>query len=161
MSDLQSVIKKNGFRSDEEFFNLVSSVKLNVAGNLKKFKAWQEEDGTKSGLLAAFPELIRKVVINREIGGFSILPKAFLRLRELGHPGALTEELRPELGELETYHPDIKRDDPMLLQVIEEMGIENVGEGLKVVEIPGDIEWDVGRSEEGYEWVYEKHRTWF
>jgi hypothetical protein len=56
---------------------------------------------------------------------------------------------------------DIERNDPLLIQVVEEMG-ENVNtrfSKLKVVEIPNDVEWQI-EEYDGAEWVAEKHRTW-
>jgi len=56
---------------------------------------------------------------------------------------------------------DIERNDPLLIQVVEEMG-ENVNtrfSELKVVNIPDDVEWQI-EEYDGAEWVAEKHRTW-
>jgi hypothetical protein len=56
---------------------------------------------------------------------------------------------------------NIGRDDPILVQVVEEMG-ENVNtrfSELKVVNIPDDVEWQI-EEYDGAEWVAEKHRTW-
>ena len=55
----------------------------------------------------------------------------------------------------------IERNDPILVQVVEEMG-SNADGGvaeLKIVEIPDDVEWDI-EEYDGTEWVAEKHRTW-
>ena len=56
---------------------------------------------------------------------------------------------------------DIERNDPILIQVVEEMGIEANGRHaeLKVVEIPDDVEWLI-EEYDGSEWVAEQHRTW-
>ena len=60
------------------------------------------------------------------------------------------------------YCHDIARDDPALVQTVEELG-ENKASGgfaeLKVVEIPDDVEFDIAEYD-GIEWVAEKHRTW-
>jgi len=56
---------------------------------------------------------------------------------------------------------DIERNDPLLIQVVEEMG-ENVNtrfSELKVVEIPDDVAWHI-QEYDGLEWVAENHRTW-
>jgi hypothetical protein len=58
-------------------------------------------------------------------------------------------------------HYSIQRTDPLLVQVVEEMG-ENADSrysSLKVVEIPDDVEWQI-EEYDGSEWVAEKHRTW-
>ena len=59
---------------------------------------------------------------------------------------------------------DIPRDDPALVQVIEELGADantHYSEP-KVIEIPDDVAWQIERHEhDGIEYVAEKHRTWF
>lgn len=56
---------------------------------------------------------------------------------------------------------DIARDDPVLVQVVKELG--SVANGshaeLKVVSVPADVEWEINEYD-GLEWVAEKHRTW-
>ena len=56
--------------------------------------------------------------------------------------------------------PD-KRDDPLLVQVVKELGRAASGECAKlvIVEIPDDAEWEI-EEYNGVEWVAEKHRTW-
>lgn len=56
---------------------------------------------------------------------------------------------------------DLDRDDPVLVQVIKEMGTDASGRhaDLKIVEIPADVEWII-EEYDGLEWVAEKHRTW-
>jgi hypothetical protein len=68
---------------------------------------------------------------------------------------------------------DIPRDDPALIQIVEEMGQDawiekpnpaqpdRISQGLKIVEIPHDVEWHIEESEEGGgEWIAENYRTW-
>jgi len=59
------------------------------------------------------------------------------------------------------YDREIARDDPILVSLVKEMGKEANGNfaDLKVVKIPGDIEWTIDEYD-GQEWVAEKHRTW-
>lgn len=52
---------------------------------------------------------------------------------------------------------DIPRYDPVLLAVAAERGADL---GLKIVEIPDGVEYEIQESEEGYEWIAEKHRKW-
>ena len=53
------------------------------------------------------------------------------------------------------------RDDPILIQVVEELGETANGRcaSLKIIEIPDDVEWTIGEYD-GQEWIAEKHRTW-
>lgn len=56
---------------------------------------------------------------------------------------------------------EIERNDPALVQVVDELGKTAGGKysSLKVVEIPDDVEWTIDEYD-GLEWVAEKHRTW-
>ena len=56
---------------------------------------------------------------------------------------------------------DMARNDPVLVQVVEELGRNADGRHaeLKIVEIPDDVEWQIDEYD-GLEWVAEKHRTW-
>lgn len=56
---------------------------------------------------------------------------------------------------------DIPRDDEDLVKVIKEMKKDANGRfaSLKVVSIPGDVDWQIGEYD-GLEWVEEKHRRW-
>lgn len=53
------------------------------------------------------------------------------------------------------------REDPLLIQVIEELGEEASGYCAKVsiIEIPSDVEYTI-EEYDGYEHVAEKHRKW-
>lgn len=53
------------------------------------------------------------------------------------------------------------RADPLLVQVVEELGAEANGAhaDLAVIEIPDGVEWTI-EEYDGQEWVSEKHRTW-
>ena len=56
---------------------------------------------------------------------------------------------------------DIKRNDPVLIQVIEDLGKYSWGPyaELKIVEIPDDVDFEIGEYD-GREWIAETHRTW-
>ena len=57
---------------------------------------------------------------------------------------------------------DVARDDPYLVQVIEELGSEEASgryAELKIVEIPADVDWVI-EEYDGAEWIAECHRTW-
>ena len=59
------------------------------------------------------------------------------------------------------YDRDVPRDDPFLVQAVEEIGELANGHfaRLKIVEIPDDVEWYI-EEYDGLEWVAERHRTW-
>ncbi len=93
---------------------------------------------------------IRYVVINDCYGGFGLSDRAqteYKRLAGITDPG--------------WYDRDVARDDPYLIKVVKELGMAANGAhaNLKIVEIPGDIEWLI-QEYDGAEWVAEKHRTW-
>lgn len=54
-----------------------------------------------------------------------------------------------------------KRNDPQLVEVVEELGdaASGVHAKLKVVEIPDGVEWEIDEYD-GVEQVAEKHRAW-
>jgi len=101
-----------------------------------------------------------KVVINACHGGFGLSKEAqdlYAKLKGI------------ELGEYNKSYffydnlsvHDIPRDDPALIQVVEQLGGEaaNRFSELKIVEIPDDVEWTIAEYD-GLEWVAEAHRTW-
>ncbi len=66
-----------------------------------------------------------------------------------------------ESNELCWSFRDIERNDPVLVQVVEEMSDAADGSHakLKIVEVPDDVEWMI-EEYDGTEWVAEVHRTW-
>ena len=113
---------------------------------------------------------MKKIVINKSYGKFSVSHQAFLRLRELGQQDVLKET---DLG---AYWPEaatprepslnqcgklIPRDDLKLAQVVEELGGAANGHGaeLRVVAIPDDVRWEIS-AVGGIEHVSEVHRIW-
>ena len=64
-------------------------------------------------------------------------------------------------NELSWSYYDIPRNDPALIQVVEEFANKANGWAaeLKIVEVPNDVEWTV-EEYDGMEWVAEKHRIW-
>lgn len=59
------------------------------------------------------------------------------------------------------YDRDLERNDPLLVQVVEELGQSASGQfaALTVVEIPDGVEWVI-EEYDGSEHVAEVHRTW-
>jgi len=113
-----------------------------------------------------------KVVINQCYGGFDLSDKAFERYFEL--KGIAFESVLKygnrlyfKAGHLDddNYYLseyDIERNDPALVQVVEEMLHEANSQysSLKVVEIPDDVKWYIDEYD-GWEKIHEEHRTWF
>lgn len=118
-----------------------------------------------------------KVVINRCYGGFGLSHKAVLRYAELKGIKVYPEENKwgrytywttenkvkreNNYSEYSIYDRDISRNDPDLVQVVEELRSEasdNLAD-LRIVEIPDDVEWEID-DYDGMESVEEVHRSW-
>lgn len=107
---------------------------------------------------------MRKVVINDKYGGFSLSEKAkelYLALSS----GDLHASAYFVTGENEKRWLDcrsIARDDPLLVQVVEQLGREAGSRHakLEIVEIPRDVDFVI-QEYDGAEHVAEKHRTWY
>lgn len=85
-----------------------------------------------------------KIVINACFGGFGLSEKAVKLLEEKG------------------CDRRVERNDPRLVEVVEQLGDEanDRFSKLKVVEIPDDIDWNIDEYD-GWESVEEKHRKWY
>lgn len=59
------------------------------------------------------------------------------------------------------YDGNLERTDPILIQVVEELGKEADGPcaELEIVEIPDDVDWEIDEYD-GWESIHEKHRSW-
>jgi hypothetical protein len=94
----------------------------------------------------------QRIVINRCYGGFGLSNLAVARYRELAWI--------PEESLFWTY--DIPRDSPILLQVIDELGLEKASgphANLKVIEVPEGVKWHIA-DYDGMEHIAEDHRQW-
>jgi len=94
----------------------------------------------------------QRIVINRCYGGFGQSNQAVARYRELAWI--------PEESLFWTY--DIPRDSPILLKVIDELGVEKTSgphANLKVIEIPDGVKWHIA-DYDGMEHIAEDHRQW-
>lgn len=89
-----------------------------------------------------------KIVINTRHGGFGLSKEALALFNERS-------------GAVATYDFNIKRNDPILVEIVEQLGEAADGDfaELKVIEIPDDVQWTV-EEYDGAEWIAEKHRTW-
>jgi hypothetical protein len=132
-----------------------------------------------------------KIVINQQHGGFGLSPKAQKRYLELigkecyFYQHDIKNYMRISIEDAENkifavtviqdlgVEPDkipndaywndydLERDDPLLIQVVNELGAEANGRfsNLVVFEIPDDVEWQVD-DYDGWETIHEKHRMW-
>lgn len=89
-----------------------------------------------------------KIVINRCFGGFGLSNSGLKRYEEIKRAPAPIDWL-------------IRRDDPALVQVVEELGPLSYGHfaELTIVEIPDDACWEINEYD-GLERVEESHRSW-
>lgn len=133
-----------------------------------------------------------KIVINKCYGGFGLSHKAVMRYAEFSgltlyasveksvgdfehfkpydgnknafiiyyHTKLLINETYPDKNDF--YERDIKRDDPNLVKVVEELGNKAGGRysKLRIVEIPDGVDYVI-EEYDGMEWIAEKHRTWY
>lgn len=52
---MEALVKQLGFESEKEFHHLVASVDISTPEKSAAFKKWQDEDGSKEGLLKLLP----------------------------------------------------------------------------------------------------------
>lgn len=116
---------------------------------------------------------MKKVVINRCYGGFGLSDEAIELYGKLKGLTLVKEKgeyfnlcgytwYKDEVKEENFFNErDIERYDPVLAQVVEQLGDSANGKfaDLKVVEIPDDVNFTV-EEYDGYEHVAEVHRTW-
>ena len=113
-----------------------------------------------------------KIVINKKYGSFSLSEEAVLFygdkkglniiavrdevIKDINH-----YYLNEEKEENSFCEWDIERNDPVLVEVVEQLGdLANTRHTrLKVVEVPDDVKWYI-HDYDGIESVYEKHRIW-
>ena len=89
-----------------------------------------------------------KVVINTCHGGFSVSEAARQYISE-------------KIGRYVGPYPDLKRNDPILVEAVEQLAEKASGgfAELKIIEVPDDVKWHI-EEYDGKEWVAEDHRTW-
>lgn len=132
-------------------------------------------------------EFDMKIVINKNHNEFNISHEAILRYSDIigeklyfekdqwGHhyiyakvPMHIFNELKSiipaPLGVIDAleFKPWlIARNDPALVQVVEELGdaASDAFSILKIVDIPDDVNWTI-KEYDGKEWIAEVHRTW-
>jgi hypothetical protein len=112
-----------------------------------------------------------KIVINKCFGGFGLSQEAVLLYAKKKGLNLILERNKSiglthyYLNEKKDgnyfYEGDIKRNDPILVEVVNELGEKADGtySELKIVEIPDDVEWII-EEYDGKEWIAEDHRRW-
>ena len=72
------------------------------------------------------------------------------------------KEYNQKHSEQTWYYRDVDRNDPTLVEVVEQMGDAASGRHaeLAVVEIPEGVQWEI-EEYDGREHVAETHRTWY
>jgi hypothetical protein len=113
----------------------------------------------------------RRFVISSTLNGLHLSDKAIERLIELGMSEKDFSKLHSNKDKdspNKIYYgfvpENLKRDDPRLIQIVEELKWEVMGNFCKsvdIVEVPAYINVVVEKDGEmGNEWIAEKHRVW-
>ena len=108
-----------------------------------------------------------KIVINDCFGGFGLSHAAVMLYAELkgmvlySQPSSFDFVYYLDEAHTQYFSVDVKRDDPILVQVVEQLGEKADGfcASLKVVEIPDGVNWQI-QEYDGNEHIAEKHWTW-
>lgn len=114
-----------------------------------------------------------KIVVNACFGGFGLSDQAVLRYAEIKGinlvklPSSFStyrfdwwiDGVRDD--EHYFYDGHLERDDPILVQVVEELGDNSWGDfaQLRIADVPDDVEWEIDEYD-GIETVREKSRSW-
>lgn len=103
-----------------------------------------------------------KLVINKCYGGFGLSREAIDLYAE--RKGLNSGQWNDSWGFYENgafYDREIARNDPVLVEIVEQMGNKASGSyaKLSIVEVPDDVDWCI-EEYDGNEWVSESHRTW-
>lgn len=114
-----------------------------------------------------------KIVINKKYVGFGLSEEAILLYGDKKGLNIIAKEdervktiTHYYLNEVKNENLfaewEIERNDPILVEVVEQLGdLANTGyTKLKIVEVPDDVQWEIKQGDLGHEWVAEKHRTW-
>ena len=97
--------------------------------------------------------MTQRIVINTCYGGFGLTEDAFNLYK--AYAGISDDDKH-------FYDGEIERNDPILLQVIDQLGPDECSgkyAELKVIEIPDTVDWEIVEYD-GKEHVAECHRTW-
>ena len=109
---------------------------------------------------------MQQIVINCNHGAFGLSRAAielYLTTKGINFEGAVNEWVffRTD-GFRILYSCQIERDDPVLVDVIRQLGdkANDRFSELKIVEIPDGVQWEICEEEGGIEYVTEAHRVW-
>jgi hypothetical protein len=112
-----------------------------------------------------------KIVVNACYGGFGLSDEAVMRYAKLaminlirveGEIKSICHYYKDVVSDDNYFSPhDLERDDPILIQVVEEMGEAANGDmsELRIANVPDDVIWYIDEYD-GIETVSEVHRTW-
>ena len=99
-----------------------------------------------------------KIVINTCFGGFSLSKAAFEFAKAKGYSWADGERCYNN-----DFYPDVERNNPELVYLVEELGTDIAGSclGTKlcIITVPDDANWYIDNYD-GVETVKEPHRVW-
>lgn len=117
--------------------------------------------------------MTQKIAVNKQHGGYGLSVEFWERYAELKgfvlvktngwFKGVYNFYKDSEAEENRLDEDAIPRDDPTLIQIIEELGSDRVSgpfAHIEIVEIPDDVNWFV-EEYDGSEWVAERHRKWY
>lgn len=112
-----------------------------------------------------------KVAINGCWGGFSLSKEATELMADRGSAEAAQylADTNPEIwydfhpyGDPDDNHTDKVRADPLMIAVIEELGVEAASgsmASIRIVEVPDGVDWYIDNYD-GMENVHEAHRSY-
>jgi hypothetical protein len=109
-----------------------------------------------------------RYVINSKPGGFGLSEEAMRLIaarkgwQVVGQAEGFAVQAFKE-GAATIWQDDLARNDPDLVEVVEELGPEASSTRyahLKIVEVPDGVECHLVSIENGVEYIAENHRTW-
>lgn len=117
--------------------------------------------------------MTQKIAVNKKHGGWGLSPEFWQRYAEIKgftlvqkdgwFKGSYYFYKDVESDETMLDEDSIPRDDPVLIQIIEELGSYKVSgpfAQIEIIEIPDDVKWVI-EEYDGTEWIAEQHRTWY
>lgn len=82
-----------------------------------------------------------------------------------GRPASDSQEYIDKFEEQHFLTSSIERNDPMLVEVVKELGTKRASDGysnIVIVTIPEDVDWFIAENDwDGMEWVQERSRSWY